>query len=87
MRSIKFFALTFFVTVFMAVPAWANIKEIKAYKEAYPDTKPKCIGCHTDEKPKKDDGQHELNDYGKKVAAIKAEPDADAFKQAGPLPE
>lgn len=68
-------------------PVWASVKEIKAYKAVYPDAKPKCVACHADEKPKKDDGAHELNAYGKKVVAIKAEPDADTFKQAGPAAE
>ena len=70
-----------------ALPALADVKQIKAYKEAYPDTKPKCIWCHTSEKPKKDDGQHDLNDYGKKVKALATEPGAADYKTAGPVKE
>ncbi len=67
--------------------ASANIKQVKVYQEAYPDAeKPKCIACHTAEKPKKE-GDHELNDYGKKVDASKTgeAPTADDFKKAGPI--
>ncbi len=72
----------FFAAGFLS-PAYANVKQIKAYKEAYPDTRPKCIHCHTLEKPKKEDSQHDPNEYGKKVIAIKAEPDAGTYRQAG----
>lgn len=75
-----------FVVCCAAVPAWANPKQIKAYKEAYPGTKPKCVNCHADEKPKKDDGLHNPNEYGKKVLALNATPDADTYKKAGPGP-
>jgi len=54
--------------------AHAGLKQIKAYKEAYPEEKPKCAACHVDERPKKADGEYELNDYGKKVQSIKAGP-------------
>jgi len=76
------------------VPAQADMKMIKAYKEAYPDAKPKCIECHVVALPKKADGEHEMNDYGKAViaqatkeAAAKAEvmPTADTFKKVGPI--
>ena len=67
--------------------AHAGLKQIKAYKEAYPEEKPKCAACHVDERPKKADGEYELNDYGKKVQSIKAGPDADAYKQTGKAPE
>ena len=81
--SLTLFPVIVFLAILLSVPAWANIKQIKAYKEAYPDEKPKCAYCHAVEKPKKEDGQHDLNDYGKKVVAIKAEPDADTYKAAG----
>lgn len=68
----------------VASTAWATVEQVKLYKEAYPDTKPKCIDCHVDKLPKKD-AAHDLNEYGKKVAAIKAEPDAETYKQAGPI--
>lgn len=61
----------------------ANLTQIKAYKEAYPDEKPKCAVCHVSDKPKKEDGQHDMNDYGKKVIALNAAPDASTYKAAG----
>jgi len=66
MKKITFFLLAGFIL--WALPAGANMTQIKAYKDAYPDTKPKCVDCHVDKMPKKDDGAHELNDYGKAVA-------------------
>jgi len=69
------------------LPAYANFPQIKAYKETYPDAKPKCIDCHVDKMPKKDDGQHELNDYGKAVvkSAGTVKPTADTYKTIGKI--
>ncbi|OGW90866.1 MAG: hypothetical protein A3D28_06095 [Omnitrophica bacterium RIFCSPHIGHO2_02_FULL_63_14] len=69
--------------------AWANVKQIKAYKEAFADEKPKCAGCHVSEKPKKEAGEHEMNEYGKKVLAAKAaeSPDVETYKQVGKIGE
>jgi len=63
--------------------AYANLKEIKAYKEAFPEAKPKCINCHEADKPKKDEGLHEWNDYGKAAIKLEAHPTAETFKQLG----
>ena len=52
--------------VFTSV-ARADMKEMKIYKETYPGAKVKCVDCHADAMPKKDDGKHELNAYGKAV--------------------
>ncbi len=71
--------------LFTAAPAHANLKETKKYKEAFPDAKPKCINCHMDEKPKKDDGQHDPNDYGKAVIKAASEPTVDTYKQVGKI--
>ena len=65
--------------------AEANVEQIKIYKEAYPDAKPKCIDCHVDKVPKKDDGLHALNDYGNKVLGLCPAPTADTYKDAGPI--
>lgn len=77
--------------------ASADMKQMKAYKEAYPDTKPKCIECHDSALPKKDDGQHENNEYGKAIVAeAKAEaaaagiteealPTVEAYKKVGKI--
>ncbi|MBF0121843.1 MAG: hypothetical protein HQL21_00365 [Candidatus Omnitrophica bacterium] len=77
-----------------SVPARADIKEIKKYKEAFPETKPKCIECHVAALPKKDDGQHENNDYGKAVLAEaqkeeakEAEPTVETYKKVGKIEE
>ena len=70
-----------------ASPAWADIKQTKIYKEAFPDEKPKCACCHVDKKPSKEDGKHELNEYGKKVKALASEPVAETYKAAGKAPE
>ena len=77
--------------VFWSVSARADMAQIKAYKETYPDAKLKCIECHVDKMPKKDDGAHENNDYGKSVIkAAKAagldKPTADTYKTVGPIP-
>lgn len=70
-----------------SIYAKADLKQIKAYKEAFADAKPKCIECHVDEKPKKDDGQHEANDYGKAVvkAAGTEKPTAETYKTVGKI--
>ena len=50
-----------------ALSASADVNQIKVYKEAFPEAKPKCINCHADALPKKDEGKHETNAYGKAV--------------------
>ncbi len=66
----------------------ANTKEIKIYKKTFEvDKAPKCISCHVNEKPKKDDNNTELNEYGKKVQAVKEEIDEESFKAVGKIPE
>ncbi|MCA9402472.1 MAG: hypothetical protein KC897_01710 [Candidatus Omnitrophica bacterium] len=66
--SIAFAVLFIFAAV---VPvAQANVKQLKVYREVYPDYKPKCNYCHVDEKPKKDDGKHDLNAYGQKLQEL-----------------
>ncbi len=57
----------------------ATLKEMKAYKQAFPDAKVKCACCHNDAMPKK--GTAELNHYGK--AAVAASPNAETFKKLG----
>ena len=76
-----------FAVLFLAgaIPAHANLKEIKKYKEAFPDAKPKCIECHMDEKPKKDDGQHDPNDYGKAVLNVAKETTVETYQKVGKI--
>lgn len=64
-----------------AVQAFANIKEMKAYKEAFPDAKIKCAVCHSVAMPKKGDAP--LNDYGQAVIAANPQPTAETFTQLG----
>ena len=76
------------VVLFSAGIASANLGQVKIYKSAFPDAeKPKCTTCHVDKMPKKDDGMHEWNDYGKKVRAVKETPDEDTYKSVGPNTE
>ena len=75
--------MALFLIFIFSLPAAANVKMIKAYKEAYPDEKPKCQHCHVDEKPKKEDGKHDLNEYGKKVIEISKEPSSEVYKKLG----
>lgn len=63
--------------------AWATMDQAKLYKEAFGVEKPKCAGCHVDKLPKKDDGKHALNEYGKKLTAVKEVPDLETYKQVG----
>ena len=74
--------------VFWAASAMADMGQIKAYKEAYPDAQLKCIDCHVDKMPKKD-GAHDPDDYGKAVikAAGTSAPTADTYKKVGPIPK
>ena len=66
-----------FLTVFLftlAVPgAWANTDNLKTYRKVYPDLKPSCLYCHLDKVPKKEDGKHEPNAYGKWLKELAGE--------------
>ena len=65
-----------------APQAHANVKEIKAYKEAFPGTTTvKCLTCHTIAMPKK--GVASLNSYGQAVIAANPKPTSETFKQLG----
>lgn len=76
------------VWIMRILPAHADITQIKAYKEVFPEAKPKCIECHVDAMPKKADGQHDPNDYGKAVVAAAekdAKPTAETYKKVGAI--
>jgi hypothetical protein len=62
--------------------AMADVKQVKFYKAAFPGSQPKCIFCHIDKLPKKDDGMHEPNAYGKKIKEA-AEITAQTYKEVG----
>lgn len=63
--------------------AYANKDELKLYKEAFPGESPKCISCHKDKLPKKDDGKHDLNAYGESVLKENPKPDVETYKKIG----
>ena len=81
----KILTLTLGTFLMWSAKGQANVDQIKAYKEAFPDAKPKCIDCHVDAIPKKDEGKHGWNAYGKKVkeTAASAKPTADTYKKIG----
>ena len=81
-QSIKYFVFVFILC--LASPALATVDQVKLYKKVFGD-KPKCISCHTNKTPKKEEGKHELNDYGKKLKETKAKemPDEDTYKTVG----
>lgn len=60
-------------SLFFAANGMANIGVVKTYKETFPGEKPKCTCCHVDKSPKKEEGKHEFNEYGKKIFAAKNE--------------
>ena len=62
----------------------ANMNQIKLYKAAFPDSKPKCIFCHVDKLPKKEEGMHEPSAYGNKIRETAPENrTAETFNQIG----
>lgn len=90
MRHKDLFVAVFFAalfSIFFSGHAFANPDQAKLYKKVFGGDKPKCIACHVDKLPKKADGKHDVNDYGKKLIAMKAAPDEAAYRAAGPVPE
>ena len=79
----KTIATLIFTLAFLscAVQAQASLKEIKAYREAFPGAKPKCASCHIQAMPKKDAAG--LNAYGQAALAANPKPTAETFKQLG----
>ncbi len=77
------------IAVSLLVPelAFATLEQSKIYKSAFNTEKPKCLTCHVDKIPKKEDGKHELNEYGKKLASVNPAPDEATYKQVGPNPD
>lgn len=76
---------SFFGLIFLwSGAALANVEQVKLYKKAFGE-KPKCACCHVDKLPKKDDGKHDLNEYGEKVKAAKTGemPDEATYQKVG----
>ena len=82
-RKVEVFLGFIFALVFLscAVQVQASMKEIKAYKEAFPDAKVKCATCHSVAMPKK--GAAALNSYGQAVTASTPNSTAETFKKLG----
>ena len=83
MNTKKILTLTLGVLFIWGVRAQANVEQTKVYKEAFPGAKIKCIDCHVDAIPKKDEGKHEWNAYGKKVKETAAKPTTETYKKVG----
>lgn len=68
--------------------SFANLNQLKVYKEAFPETKAQCAVCHVDKLPKKDEGLHDLNEYGQTVkeAMVDDELSVEALQEIGPAP-
>ena len=72
----------FLAGAFLSSPmAGANVKEMKVYKQAFPDAKVKCAACHSVAMPKK--GAAGLNDYGQAVLKAEKNPTPEIFKKLG----
>lgn len=62
-------ALTLTLCVY-ATQGWANVDQLKFYRDENPDLKPNCMYCHIDKTPKKEKGKNELNPYGKEMKKL-----------------
>jgi len=70
MKLLKFGLLVMLAVVWSVSNASANPKQLKTYREVFPEFKPKCFYCHVDKVPKKADGKHDLNAYGLKLQEL-----------------
>jgi len=68
------------ISLSCASQAHADMKDMKAYKEAFPDSKVKCITCHTVAIPQK--GFKDLNAYGEAAMAA-ASSTAETYRKLG----
>lgn len=68
-KILNFAILTILPLIFVSL-SFANVDEMKVYREINPDLKPNCMYCHVDKAPKKDEGKHEFNAYGKKAVEM-----------------
>ena len=55
----RVFIAAFFFTFVCCQNASANLGQVKIYKAAFPEEKPKCTNCHVDKIPKKEEGKPE----------------------------
>lgn len=87
MKIIFAFVLCPMMIMLLIIPSEASVKTLKVYKKAFPEMAPKCVYCHVDEKPKKDEGKHELNAYGlmlkKELGEVEEKATEETFKEIG----
>ena len=79
-------ALILLFSSLAAGESYATIEQTKVYQKVFGGDKPKCIQCHAAKLPKKEDGKHDPNDYGKKLLAVQEKPDENTYKKVGPAP-
>ena len=77
-RAVCLFAILFSA---LASVVYADMAEIKKYKQAFPGETVKCSNCHAVAIPKKT-GDHSLNAYGQKVTQAKPTT-VESYKAAG----
>ena len=65
--------------------AQANLKDIKAYKEVYPNVKLKCTDCHMVVRGDDPDNPMDLNPYGKAAMLLEKFPTAERYRKIGRL--
>jgi hypothetical protein len=85
-KIVNIFLLCVVSALAWSARAQANIDTQKLYKKAFPGSKPKCLFCHVDKLPKKDEGAHDLNAYGLKVKGDNEEVTVEAIQAAGESP-
>ncbi len=83
MKAFKFVLLAVAIWFFAVINAGADMNQVKVYKEAFPEEKPKCNYCHIDALPKKDPGKHDLNEYGLKAKGTLESPTVETYKSLG----
>ena len=79
-------ALTLLFSYLTVGESQATLEQAKLYQKVFGGDKPKCIQCHAVKLPKKEDGKHDPNDYGKKLLAVQEKPDEETYKKVGPAP-
>lgn len=82
-HKVRAFAGLISALVFLSctTQVYANMKEMKAYKEAFPGATAKCVTCHSVAMPKKDAA--DLNSYGQAAKAASPTLTSETFKQLG----
>lgn len=92
LSKIKKNSLTFGCAAVMAMflgglQAEANINQMNMYKKVFTGSKPKCLFCHLDTVPKKEDGKHDFNAYGLKLKETDEVPTEETYQKVGTVEE